>query len=479
MKTIMGLETEYGIMTEGSLAGSYERHLDEIEAALPKGSVCIVNAMPKRSSSIRDPVVFYKFLPSGGLIYLDRGAQIEHCTPECTSPVDVVRYEKAGELEVMDLLPHFEVIKNNMADDILAQPAERVHYGCHENYYSPEIACMAFSLNDHIFDTLMRPDKYIECEKSGKAAILFNSIVSFLATRQIYTGAGSVFAGRYHLSQKGVREGKNFLKIKEKRLSIECGDSNMSQMAIFMKTAVTEVLLEMIRLEDYPEIVLEDPVETFNSISSDVKMERPLNPLLPKGTKLKPIEIQRIFLDRAKNVMERHRHLRKDGQYAETLERWGYILNTLEKDPRKLSNWCDVWLKYRLFEDYGQDLVNEGKAPDIEAVGLIDLEYHKLRNGLFRKAQSLGLVETLVTQDDIMETRKRPPQGTRAFYRGMAARKGIIQFSREDVEGKDVAHYWTYDWDQIGVKISDCTNVDLSDPYDPKKGLARQHGLLD
>src|SRR4029453_1915875 len=105
------------------------------------------------------------FLRNGGRLYLGMGAP-EYSSPECPSIRDAVSYECAGDLILQEALQQLDVadgvsfIKNNIDHHTGAT------FGCHENY-------------------LMRREAQFH-------PTLLGTLLSFLATRQIFTGAGRV-----------------------------------------------------------------------------------------------------------------------------------------------------------------------------------------------------------------------------------------------------------------------------------------------
>jgi hypothetical protein len=105
------------------------------------------------------------FLLNGGRLYLDMG-HLEYSSPECRTLSDVVAYDLAGDRLIQSALAQMNAersvsfVKNNIDHHTGAT------FGCHENY-------------------LMRRDVQFNPRILG-------TLLSFLATRQIFTGAGRV-----------------------------------------------------------------------------------------------------------------------------------------------------------------------------------------------------------------------------------------------------------------------------------------------
>ena len=105
------------------------------------------------------------FLLNGGRLYIDMG-HLEYSSPECRTVRDAVAYDLAGDLLLQSALEgtrrgeEVSFIKNNV-DHVTGAT-----FGCHENY-------------------LMRRDLQFNPR-------LLGTLLSFLATRQLFTGAGRV-----------------------------------------------------------------------------------------------------------------------------------------------------------------------------------------------------------------------------------------------------------------------------------------------
>lgn len=141
---------------------------------------------------------FFQWLENGGRFYFDHGDHPEYSTPECSSPLELVKYDKAGERileKICDFLNNqcesqgiFYLHKDN-------SDRKGSSFGCHENY-------------------LVRGGR-----ETPPAWLLEIQpiLVAFLATRQIFCGAGKigvepVIGGANHLnfdfSPYSERDGK-------------------------------------------------------------------------------------------------------------------------------------------------------------------------------------------------------------------------------------------------------------------------------
>ncbi len=105
------------------------------------------------------------FLLNGGRLYLDMG-HIEYASPECLHLLDIVTYDLAG-----DQLLHSALVELGATDRVAFIKNNVDHhtgatFGCHENY-------------------LMKREAQF-------TPPVLATLLSFLATRQLFTGAGRV-----------------------------------------------------------------------------------------------------------------------------------------------------------------------------------------------------------------------------------------------------------------------------------------------
>ncbi len=359
-----------------------------------------------------------KPLRNGGRLYVD-GAHPEYSTPECTNARDLVCYEKAGErifemcLASANLtLPERQrifIYKNN-------SDGKGNSYGHHENYLMERRVP---------FDQIVR------------------GFTPFLVTRLIFAGAGKVGAENgadpcdYQLSQRAdffesfigldtmakrpiinTRDEPHADEEKYRRLHVIVGDSNMSEVATYLKVGTTAMVLAMV--EDgviKRDLTLEDPVRAIKEISHDVTCRRRVR--LKRGKEFSAIEIQREYLDLAR---EYYQDRERTPQVADLLEKWQYVLDQLAEDPMTLHRELDWVIKHALITSY---INRKGCSFDDQRVFMLDLQYHDLRRdkGLYFTLERQGYVERIVTDEEILLAMKTPPPDTRAYFRGMCLQK--------------------------------------------------------
>jgi len=368
--------------------------------------------------SQQDNRAINKVLLNGGRLYVD-GAHPEYSSPECTNPRDLVRYEKAGErlLELSRIAanqavgPEHQIYlyKNNT-------DGKGNSYGFHENYL------MARSVP---FERIV------------------DGLSPFLVSRQIFCGAGKVGAENqtepcaYQLSQRAdffetwigldtmakrpiinTRDEPHADEEKYRRLHVIVGDSNMSEFATYLKVGTTAIVLSLV--EDgviRKDMALEDPVRAIKEISHDITCKRKVR--LKRGVELSAIEIQREYLDLA---LEYYQTREAAPQTLDILEKWGAILDRLSEEPRSLSRELDWVIKLDLIHNYMQ---RKKVGFEDQRISMLDLQYHDIRRdkGVYYALERQGLVERMVTDDEVLAAMEIPPADTRAYFRGTCLRK--------------------------------------------------------
>ena len=126
---ITGLETEYGCLVQPP-AQAHEVLPRVRDWLFENQRYGLIDLHPRGWD---EPAGNGGFLFNGGRVYIDMG-HLEYCTPECASALDVVRYDRAGDLLLLEavsalkLQGHVSFIRNNV--DYYTGAT----FGCHENY---------------------------------------------------------------------------------------------------------------------------------------------------------------------------------------------------------------------------------------------------------------------------------------------------------------------------------------------------------
>jgi proteasome accessory factor PafA2 len=378
-----------------------------------------------------------KTLINGARYYVDH-AHPEYSCPEVTNARELVIHEKAGERvvevsrrEANTLLPPGAnmLIYKNTSD------RKGNSYGCHENY---------------LMDRRTSFKQIVE------------HLLPFFATRQIYCGSGKVGSENraqpcdYQISQRAdffevevaldtmvkrpiinTRDEPHADREKYRRLHVIVGDSNMNEYTIYLRNGVTALVLSMIEDGAAPEgLVLRDSVRAIKQVSHDPSCKVEL--ALENGKKLTPVQLQSEYLEAALRYAASHS---VDPMVEDVIEKWQYVLETLAREPMDLAREIDWISKKALIESF-----MERKKLDWQdhQVQMLDLQYHDSRpeKGLYFMLERQDRVERIVTDEEIAAAVHRPPQDTRAYFRGECLRRYP-------------AEVFGVNWDSISFGIED------------------------
>lgn len=453
MNRVVGIETEYGCLVSSEQStGNVDAWPGRVKNHLFKRNK--VGVLDLHYRDYEEPPGNGGFLLNGGRLYLDMG-HLEYSSPECRSLHDAVAYDVAGEQLIQGALEELEVsgdvafLKNNIDHYTGAT------FGCHENYLMKR----EVQFNPRVLGTLL----------------------SFLATRQIFTGAGRVGQASplafdfdvepaaapvdFQLSQRAdhivndiyqwVQFNRAIINARDepladyrkyRRLHLLIGDSNVSPFATALKIGTTACLLTLLEEGALPEsVVLEDAVAATRLISHQATARSAV--ALEDGRTRDCLDIQDAFLAHA------HEHL--GGRDAETdwiLESWRFTLAALRTRPERLVGAVDWISKKFLLDTFREAEALPWQHPWIQS---LDLEYHNLNpaRGLFHALAPSKTVGEWNNSVRRCEATRQPPADTRAQGRGTAV--GLFQ-SRQLP--------YVINWDSISVE--NAGYLGMPDPFD-------------
>ncbi len=196
------------------------------------------------------------------------------------------------------------------------------------------------------------------------------------------------------------------------------------------------------------DMTLENPIRAIREISHDVTCRRKVR--LANGREASALEIQSEYLERA----QRYQLTKGLSPLEEkALAMWEHCLTGLEKDPWSLDRECDWVIKHKLIEAYRE---REGISLAHPKVALMDLQYHDVnrRRGLYYRLERRGMVERLVTDEEIDRALDEPPQTTRARLRGEFIRRA-----------KERRRDFTVDWVHLKLNDQAQRTVLCKDPF--------------
>ena len=436
-RRIYGIENEFGVTC--TLDGQRRLSPDEVARYLFRRVVDW-----GRSSNV--------FLVNGARLYLDVGSHPEYATPECDSVHDVVTHEKAGEriLEQLTSSAEERLCEEGINGEVFLfknnTDSAGNSYGCHENYL-----------------TTRRDD----------GAEYAETLIPFLVSRQIYTGAGKVLqtarGATYCISQRAehIWEGVSSATTRSRpiinsrdephadaerfrRLHVIVGDSNMSEYTTFLKMGACGILLRMLEEPNVilRDMTLENPIRAIREISHDPTCRRTVR--LANGRELSALDMQTEFLERALRFAE-HRDM--SAEEAMVLEMWQHCLEGIANDPMDLVAECDWVAKRHLIDGY---MGRHNLPLSDPVVALVDLQYHDVnrRRGLFYRMQDRGLMERSTTDAAVENAMANAPVTTRARLRG--------EFIKRAKERK---RDYTVDWVHLKLNDQAQRTVLCKDPF--------------
>ena len=419
MNRVVGLETEYGCLVTGDPLHGPDSWPVRVKNHLFKEARAGVPDLHYRD--YEEPPGNGGFLLNGGRLYIDMG-HLEYASPEARTVRDAVACEIAGDRLVLSAVQalgagdEVSFIKNNIDHHTGAT------FGCHENY-------------------LMKRELQFD-------ARLLGTLLSFLATRQLFTGAGRVGQARplafdiepdnhpgavpFQLSQRAdhivndiyqwVQFNRAIINARDepladdrkyRRLHLLIGDSNMSPFANALKIGTTALILTLLEEGEVPSnVILQDAVIATRQISHEGTGRAVV--VLADGRTRAALDIQREFQAHAQHALRG-----RDEETDWILENWAFTLDALCTRPEQLLGGVDWISKKWLLETFRE---SEGLGWQDPWLQSLDLEYHNIdpARGLFHAlpaAQAIAAFNTSAARPDATRT---PPADTRAHGRGLA-----------------------------------------------------------
>lgn len=470
----MGIETEYGIISKGT---------DPQYANPMTSSALLINAYlhgkrtefdftdetPANDARLEIPTVAPIFpethlvnsmLTNGARYYVDH-AHPEYSSPEVSSAIEAVLFDRAGEeimrrsmLEAKKLLSTGEIVvyKNNT-------DSKGNSYGTHEGYL---------------------------VERSIDFKEIINCVTGHFVTRQIYCGAGKVGTEHssynkveFQISQRAdfmeehvglettmkrpivnTRDEPHADPSKYRRLHVIVGDANMCDLATYLKVGSTAFVLAM--LEDKVDYFLNNLVEIIHPVTAirSISHDTSLTTLVETNRGLlTALDIQEIYLENAKKYSKDADLNPLGGESAlRIIDEWESVLEALRNNPSSLNGKVDWITKKRIIDGY---IDRDQLAADSSKLVAIDVQYHDVREGkLFDKMRSRGEITQLVSNDEVIKASQTPPETTRAYFRGR-----VLEKFGESVHSAN--------WDSVTLEIGE-PSLKRIHTAEPKKGT-REH----
>jgi proteasome accessory factor A len=440
-RRIMGIETEYGISVPGNPAANSMLSSSQVVNAYAAQRARVRRAKWdfEEESPLRDARGFELsrtgadpsqltdeeiglanvILTNGARLYVDH-AHPEYSSPEVTSPRDAVIWDKAGELVMAEAASlasstagaPIQLYKNNVDNKGAA-------YGCHENYLT---------------------------SRATPFAEIVRNLVPFFVSRQVVCGAGRVGLGQdggrdgFQISQRAdyfevevglettlkrpiinTRDEPHADPDRYRRLHVIIGDANLSEISTYLKLGTTSLVLAMIE-EGFlaVDLSIDRPVGALHAVSHDPSLRYQVQ--LNDGRRLTAVQLQAEYVEQARKFVEDRYGTDVDPVTADVLDRWEHVLGALASDPMSLSDQLDWVAKKSLLDSYRERDGLEWSHPKLH---LIDLQYSDIRpaRGLYHRLVDKGRMQRLVSDEEIRPAVLRPPDDTRAYFRGRCLEK--------------------------------------------------------
>ena len=442
VRRVMGTEVEYGISVQGQPLANPMVASSQIVNAYASATVRARRARWdfEEESPLRDARGFdmsrqvadasqltdedlglaNAILTNGARLYVDH-AHPEYATPEVTTPLDLVRWDKAGELVMLDAARRAAQLPGGVPVNLYKNNTDNkgASYGAHENY-------------------LMR--------RSTPFGEIVRHLTPFFVSRQVVTGAGRVGIGQdgrehgFQISQRAdyfevevglettlkrpiinTRDEPHADPEKYRRLHVILGDANLAEVSTYLKVGTTSLVLAMIEDRYFPrDLTVDGAVAALRAVSHDPTLRTSVR--LTDGRSLTAVQLQLEYYDLARKYVEDRLGADADPQTLDVLARWESVLDRLERDPMECATELDWVAKLKLLEHYRD---RDGLGWDDAKLQLIDVQYSDVRpeKGLYHRLVSMGRIERLLEDASVEAAMHDPPEDTRAWFRGRCLEK--------------------------------------------------------
>ena len=353
---------------------------------------------------------FSRWFSNGGRTYLDQGL-LELNTPETSNPLSAVLYTQAM-FRVARTIEGFTALFANNTD----WNEEPISFGSHENYFSR-----------------LRNVRHYE-------------LIPYLVARTLLCGSGHLtIRGAYLMSQRAqfIRDWANSDTTRVRgivgsrhdsqdtdmtnytRVHLILGDTNMSEVAMFLKVGMAALAVRLMEAESLPPLFFEESMivsdlhrlswqtadwlttSSFGKISNWV-----MESLIPRRSVL---EVLWLFVDKAKEVFGT-----SDVITQAFLAIMEDTLVKLEKDPWSLVGRLDWVTKLWLLREFVTLDGRPEENTENNFLHLKDVGYHNLNPdyGDYFMLHREGIMERLFTDGLIRRAQELAPTDTRAYFRG-------------------------------------------------------------
>ncbi len=487
VRRVMGIETEYGIsvpgdpaanpmILSGHVVNAYASghgvrsgraswdYADEAPLRDARGfEISRALADPSQLTDVEDPTLANVVLTNGARLYVDH-AHPEYSSPEVMTPRDIVAWDRAGEMIMLEAVRRLGVVPGTAGVNLYKNNTDGkgASYGTHENY-------------------LMR--------RETPFADIVRHLIPFFVARQVIVGSGRVGIGQdsrtagFQLSQRAdffevevglettlkrpiinTRDEPHAVADLYRRLHVIIGDANHCDVANLLKVGMTSLVLAMI--EDGAigkDLTVTKPVATLHAVSHDPSLRTQIS--LRDGRRLTALELLwEYHAAAAAYLAVRGLGGDDDPDTAEVMRLWADVLTRLGRDPLSCARDLDWVAKLQLLQGFRDRDGLEWSDPRLRA---IDIQWSDVRpeKGLFHRLAERGRITTLVDAVVVKEAMTEPPEDTRAWFRG----KCLEKYS---------AHVAAASWDSVIFDVPGRQALQRVPMLEPQRGTRAHVGAI-
>jgi proteasome accessory factor A len=448
MNRIVGLETEYGCLTDEVLgfAGAIARARDWVFQNQRFGLIDV------HQRDWDEPAGNGGFLFNGGRCYIDMG-HLEYCTPECLSLLDILRYDQAGDAILTQAAAavgrghEIDFVRNNIDHYTGAT------FGCHENYLVRRTApltepnlrsLLAFLTLRMLYTSSGRVGATIAAEARGEVSRPAPEKMFQISQRADYINNDLFEWVQFNRAIINTRDEPLADPRKFRRLHLLHGDSNVLPASLLLKVGTTSLALDLLEMNLLPKIALEDAVAAFRELSH--QPDGPWLVRLAGGRCADAITVLREFQEVARAELS--------GRDAETdglIALWAETLDGLAGDPQSQIGRVDWITKRWLLQQFCEQEKISWSDPWLKSQ---DLEYHQIDP---KRSLGLAVARTSaaweISQQDVATAILEAPANTRAHVRSRAMRR---------LQQENCSYY--IDWEIMGAEGGHALH--LLNPFD-------------
>lgn len=448
MNRIAGLETEYGCLTNDfpGTPSAITRVRDWIFRDNRLGLIDV------HQRDWDEPAGNGGFLFNGGRAYIDMG-HFEYCTPECLNLIDILRYDQAGDLILLQALKSMRMdrdvnfIRNNI------DHYSGATFGCHENYLVRRSApltetnvhsLLAFLTLRMLYVSAGRVGMTLAAETRGDVARANADNTFQMSQRADYINNDLFEWVQFNRAIINTRDEPLADARKYRRLHLLHGDTNVLPTNLLLKVGTTSLALDMLELNCLPRIILADAVITFRNISH--QPEGPWLVQLADGRCTDAVHLLMEFHQAAKSELGG-----RDQETDDLIQIWGETLQALATRPDSLVGKVDWITKRWLLQQFCDQERISWNHPWLKSQ---DLEFHHIDPS---RGLGIALASTPkpwnLPHKEFAEAMLEPPANTRA-----AVRSHAMQHLREGSSS------YYIDWEILGSDGG--TSLHMLNPFD-------------